>query len=102
MIRINNCEITTKQIYDILIKDTIEKNGSLIESRNEKREIGIKWRHVWKNLSSVKGINAEVKDFTWKLTQDMLPIGNRIHRKNVEKRCLNKLETGQCTEITYA
>merc|ERR1711954_390220 len=60
---------------------------------------GIKWRHVWKNLISVRGINAEVKEFAWKLTQDMLPIGNRIHRNNVEKRCLNKLETGQCTEI---
>merc|ERR1719481_1093602 len=53
LIRINNREITTKQIYDILIKDI--------------REIGIKWRHVWKNLISVRGINAEVKEFAWKL-----------------------------------
>ena len=40
-----------------------------------------------------------MKEFAWKLTQDMLPIGNRIHRNNVEKRCLNKLEMGQCIEI---
>ena len=38
-IRINNCEITTKQIYDILIKDTIEKNRSIIESRNKKERL---------------------------------------------------------------
>ena len=40
-----------------------------------------------------------MKDFAWKLTKDMLPIDNRIHRKNVEKWCLNKLDMGHCTEI---
>ena len=50
LIKINEEDITSKQIYKILIKERIEKNGSLIQSRNEKRQVGIRWRHVWKNL----------------------------------------------------
>ena len=99
LIIINEEDITTKQIYKILIKERIEKNGSLIQSRNEKRQVGIRWRHVWKNLRNTNGINAAEKDFAWKLTQDMLPIGKRIHRINVEKRCLNKIREGLCEEV---
>ena len=96
MIIINDEDITTKQIYKILIKETIEKYGSLIQSRNEERQVGIRWRHVWKNLRNTNGINAVEKDSAWKLTQDMLPIGRRIHRINVEKRCLNTIREGYC------
>ena len=34
------------------------------------------------------------------MTQDMLPVGSRIHRKNAERRCMSVLENGQnCLEI---
>ena len=46
------------------------------------------------NFKLLKGINAEEKVFIWKVIQDMLPIGRRIHRKNAEKRCLIELYDG--------
>ena len=48
----------------------------------------------------MKGITAEEKEFGWKMVQDMLPIGRRIHRANVEKKCQNKLNEQQyCVEM---
>ena len=38
LIHLNNEGITTRQIYDILIKEKTEKNESLIPSRNEKKQ----------------------------------------------------------------
>ena len=90
-----------KHIYNFLMHDTIFRNGSLIPSRNEKRLMGVKWSLVRKNLSQLKGLNAEERCFAWKVTQDMLAVGTRIHRNNAEKRCLAVLETGLCqTEQT--
>ena len=48
---------------------------------------------VRKNLSHLKGLNAEERCFAWKVTQDMLAVGTR---NNAEKRCLTVLETGSC------
>ena len=79
-----------KVIYKYFVREIVEKNGSLIPSRNEKRNENIKWKVTWKNLNLVKGITAEEKTFSWKMTQDMLAVGKRIHR-NVEKRCLRKM-----------
>ena len=42
--------MTSRQICDIPLKTTREKNGSLIELRYEKRDMGIKWKHVWRSL----------------------------------------------------
>ena len=45
-------------------------------------------------------MNAHEKEFAWKLTQDMLYIGRRIHRANVEKECKNEIgNMGLCKEI---
>ena len=81
---------SVKVIYKYLLKEVVEKNGSLIPSRNEKRNENIKWKVTWKNLKIIKGLTAEEKIFSWKMTQDMLPVGKRIHRK-VDKRCLRKM-----------
>ena len=83
---------TVKEIYHFLLADLIFKNGYLVPSRNEKKE-GTKWSLVWKNLKILKGLSAEEKCFAWKLTQDMLPVGVRIHRRNLERRCLAELPT---------
>ena len=89
-----------KEIYDFLLHDSIYKNGSLIPSRAEKRSNNVKWSLVWKNLQSLKGVTPEAKCFAWKSSQDMLAVGSRIHRKNVERRCMSVLENGQnCLEI---
>ena len=37
----------------------------------------------------LQGITLDEMDFAWKVFQDILAVGNRIHR-NVEKRCLRK------------
>ena len=89
-----------KEIYEYLMIEILEKNGSLIPSRNEKKTSNVKWKNSWKNLKILGGVNAEEKEFIWKVVQDMVPVGKRIHRKNVEKRCLKVLPSGQdCQEI---
>ena len=40
---------------------------------------------------SLCGVNAEVKAFCWKIQQDLLPLGARLHRPNVDKRCMLEL-----------
>ena len=89
-----------KFIYDCLIEQVTHRNDSLIPSRNEKRSINIKWGVVFQNIKFLKGLNAEERCFAWKLTQDMLPIGIRIHRRNAERRCLAQFDNGfLCQEI---
>ena len=91
---------SAKVIYKFLIQDLVSKNGSLIPSRNEKRSDFVKWRLAWKNWSKMKGLTPEEKCFAWKVQQDMLQIGSRIHRNNAERRCLIMLENGQlCQNI---
>ena len=90
---------TSKEIYEILIREKTERNGSLIPSRNEKRQVGIKWKHSWKNIRYAKGITATEKEFAWKCSQDMLPVGNRIRRANVEKKCKNIVGNFVCEEV---
>ena len=88
-----------KDIYNEMIKSKTEKNGSLIPSRNEARMKGVKWSATWKNLNKLQGLSAKEKEFAWKLTQDLLPIGKRIHRANVDKRCLNEIGDQVCQVI---
>ena len=88
-----------KDIYSEMIKSKTEKNGSLIPSRNEARMKGVKCRVTWNNLYKLQGLRAEEKEFAWKLTQDLIPIGKRIHRANVEKRCLNEIGNQVCQVI---
>ena len=63
------------------------RNGSYIPSRNEKRVDGIKWKASWYNVSSVRGLSPEEKCFAWKITQDMLDVGVRKHKKDSIKDC---------------
>ena len=89
-----------KLIYNFLLQGELYKNGSLIPSRNEKRSLNVKWSLVWNNLALLKGLTAEEKCFAWKVSQDMVAVGSRKHRKNAERRCLRVLETGLfCHEI---
>ena len=89
-----------EDIYNFLIKEVTHRNSSLIPSRSEKKSLNIKWGVVFKNLKLLKGLNADEKCFVWKITQDMLPVGSRIHRRNAERRCLTILENGiLCQEI---
>ena len=65
-----------------------------------KRLTNIKWGTVWKNFKLLKGLTPIEITFSWKVTQDMLPVGNRIHRNNAERRCLTTLIDGSiCQEI---
>ena len=89
-----------KDIYNYLVQDVVYKNGSLIPSRNEKRSKNVKWSVVFKNLALLKGVTAEERAFAWKVSQDMLPVGNRIHRKNVERRCMTEIGNNlACLEV---
>ena len=88
-----------RQIYDFLLKDVIYKNETLIPSRNEKKSLNVKWGVAWQNFSSMKGLTASEKCFAWKVQQDMLPVGVRIHRINAERRCLAFVADNQCFEI---
>ena len=62
--------------------------------------MNVKWGVVFKNWKMMKGLTAQEKEFAWKNTQDMLPVGSRIHRKNAERKCLANLENGNiCSEV---
>ena len=90
----------SKSIYDFLLQGITHKNGSLIPSRNEKKSLNVKWSVVFNNFLLLKGVNADEKCFFWKVSQDMLPIGSRIHRRNAERRCLAILSDGNlCQDI---
>ena len=55
---------------------------------------------VYQNFKLLSGINAEERCFAWKLSQDILALGNRIFRRNAEKRCLTTLADGSlCQEV---
>ena len=83
-----------KDIYNFLIQEVTHRNLSLIPSRNEKKSPNVKWGVVFKNIKLLKGLNADEKCFVWKITQDLLPVGCRIHRRNAERRCLTLLGNG--------
>jgi len=81
-----------KLIYEFLMTDICYRNASPIPSREEKRTCGVKWKTGWSNLKLTKSVTAQEKYFQWQVQQDMLPIGNRLHRPGAEKRCLSLLE----------
>ena len=83
----NLIQENTKSIYEKLLEKVIMRNGSYIPSRNEKRVDGIKWKASWYNVSSVRGLSPEEKCFAWKITQDMLDVGVRKHKKDSIKDC---------------
>ena len=90
----------SKAIYDFMLKEITHRNESLIPSRNEKRSSNVKWGIVFKNMKLMSGLTAEEKCFAWKISQDMLPTGSRIHRRNAERRCLVPLgDATLCQEI---
>ena len=83
-----------------MIKEVTHRNGSLIPSRREKKVQNIKWGLVHKNVKLLSGITADERCFAWKVTQDMLPVGSRIFRKNAERRCLANLSNDNtCQEV---
>ena len=76
-----------KIIYDELLTRFIYRNGSLIPSRNEKNKRGVKWKNAWQNLTILRGLNPTETCFAWKLTQDMVEVGRRKHRKGAVRGC---------------
>ena len=92
-------EAQVKEIYQILLDKVVINNGSIIPSREERRS-QVKWKRSWKNQSNLRGVVPEEKMFAWKLCQDLLPVGARIHRANAERRCLAILDMGTtCLEV---
>ena len=94
--------VSCRSIYDYLLEEITHRNGELIPSRNEFRLVGmgINWDNVYRNFQAVRGITPIEKCFYWKVTQDMLNIGARLHRQNADKRCKNILANGEeCQEL---
>ena len=83
-------EASVKDLYNYLMQDVLLKNGSVIPSRSEKKIENIKWRVVWNNLKILQRVSPEEKEFAWKVTQDMVAVGKRIHRRNTEYRTQGK------------
>ena len=96
-----NCDLKdVSSIYNILIRKETYKNGLLIPSRAELRAQHINWELAWHNLRTIKGIGPEEKCFMFKVQQDLLPVGTRMHRKGADKRCLANLnDDATCTEL---
>ena len=74
------------------------KNNSIIPSRSERRVDSVKWSIAWKNWKELRGVSAEEKIFMWKVQQDMLLIGSRIHRLNADRRCKEELPGNICCQ----
>ena len=71
-----------------MIRKEVYTNNTLIPSRSERRSDSVKWSVAWGDYAFLRGVNAEVKAFCWKLQQDLLPLGARLHRRNADKRCM--------------
>ena len=55
---------------------------------------------AWRNWRRLRGLDAEELEFVWKLQQDMLKIGSRIHRPNADKRCREDISEDRiCIDI---
>ena len=70
-----------------MIKYLIRIN-SIIPTRSEKRSNHVKWKVAWQNFATLRGVSAEVRVFVWKMQQDLLNLGARMHRPNINKRCM--------------
>ena len=91
---------TTRFSYSYLNESLVCRNNSVIPSRSEKRAHNIRWSTAWTNWRDLRGVDAHECIFAWKLQQDMLPLGSRLHRPNAEKRCLTEIGRGEiCQEI---
>ena len=92
-----NCK-SVQQIYKCLLEDKIKRGNSLIPTRAEKRNPGIKYKVVWENQSLIKRVRPEEKYFAWCLGQDMVPVGARLHRANQRKECQQMIEDEETGE----
>ena len=90
---------SAKLTYQLLMENELYRNNSLIPSRSEKKSDGVKWAVAWKNWHKMRGLNPEEVIFAWKLQQDMLKVGSRLHRQNAERRCLLMIDGDECVEI---
>ena len=84
----------TRYSYYYLNESTICRNNSVIPSRSEKRVENIKWSNAWQNWRELRGVDAQERIFAWKIQQDLLPLGSRLHQRNAERRCLADLGGG--------
>ena len=57
----------------------------------KKRSVNSRWSIAWRNWKSLRGLNAAECEFAWRLQQDLLPIGARMHRPNADRRCKMEL-----------
>ena len=48
---------------------------------------------AWKNNNSVRQVSPLIKQFAWDCVQDMVVVGQRKHRANQNKNCL-EVKTG--------
>ena len=83
------------EIYNRLLNKIIYKNMSLIPSRNERRVRGVRWRSTWRNLGIMQGLDPEEKCLAWKISQDMVDVGQRRHRAGAKKNCQRILDSGE-------
>ena len=96
---LNILDSDNKTIYSTLLEKTVKKNGSLIPSRNEKRTRGVKWKVTWRNLTLLRNVNPYEKCFGWKMTQDLVEVGARLHRNGANKQCAKMKDGALCNTI---
>ena len=69
----------TKQIYKVIMDEQIGRKENRTKSRTEKKEVWVRWDQTGKNMEIARGLNIQEKEFMWKLINDMLKIGDRLH-----------------------
>ena len=82
----NKLDHSAKQLYVEFLNDIIMKGSSYIPSRVEKKSYGIKWRNSYYNVSKVKILSSEEKEFSFLFVNDLLPVRARLHSQH-DKSC---------------
>ena len=88
-----------KDIYIKLLFSLCRNGTSLIPTRIERRIMGVKWTRTYKNIRNLTHVTPKEKEFAIMLTQDILPVRGRLHRKNADKRCSRKVQNSICDNI---
>ena len=92
-------KISAKEIYHKLLFSFCRQGTSLIPTRIERRLQGVRWTRTFKNIRKLPAVTSKEKQFVFLLSQDILPVRGRIHRKNADKRCLRPIQNGYCDLI---
>ena len=90
---------SSKEIYKFLLRKLVRVNSSLVPTRIERKIQGVRWSRSFSNARNIR-VSPVEREFIFLLSQDLLPVNGRLHRRNSDHRCLREMEDGsKCEDI---